>query len=59
MVTNTFFIMSRQKLFFFNCHSNAFSGLLNEIFVWARESDLLSHTPNAGLGETERYPGDY
>ena len=57
MVTNTFFIMSREKLFFFNCHSNAFSGLLNEIFVWARESDLLSHTP--GLGETERYPGDY
>ena len=45
MVTNKFFIQSREKLFCFE-HSNAFSGLLNEIFVCARESDLLSHTPN-------------
>ena len=58
MVTNKFFIQSREKLFCFE-HSNAFSGLLNEIFVCARESDLLSHTPNVGLGETERYPEDY
>ena len=45
MVTNKFFIQSREKLFCFE-HSNVFSGLFNEIFVCARESDLLSHTPN-------------
>ena len=48
-----------RNYFVLNCHSNAFSGLLNEIFVCARESNLLSHTPNVGLGETERYPEDY